>query len=220
MSKRFWWDVAMGAGDGIILPFVVTAVLAGAGLNAIKIFYIGAIVVAIGSLLEIISSFLSAKEQNETFDLGTYQPDHISKEWEEEDERMVILDLNRNTREDAHREFVEEKDRWKNFILGYDLHLNLSHKNKLLLSSLLIGISYLISGLFAVHGFYGTKDAKNGFFIGLIIVAFITAIVCLIKSRINKENFFTLILRAELLAIGAAVSAYFIGTLFNQSVVS
>ena len=121
----------------------------------------------------------------------------------------------RDTLKKVVEEMAEDKEKWVEFMMRYELGLEKPDVNRARNSALNIGLSYVVGGLVPLAPYFFTETPNDG----LIWSAGVT-VLCLfvfgyIKSRVTGQAPFAGALKVMMIGVVAAAAAYFVAKLFG-----
>ena len=114
-------------------------------------------------------------------------------------------------------ELSQNKDKWVQFMMRYELGLEKPDVNRARESALTIGISYIIGGIVPLSAYFPifTKNAQDGLFYSCIITAFCLFVFGYFKTKIIGQPPFLGAFKTLFIGAIAAMAAYFIARLIG-----
>ncbi|KAI8069930.1 VIT family-domain-containing protein [Gongronella butleri] len=179
-------DCILGLADGLTVPFALAAGLSSLGDNRIVIF---------GGLAELVSGaismglggYLAAKSEAEHYETEREREAREVELYPEEEEEEIIelfepYGLDRTSMEPMMVKFRENTEKFVDFMMRFELNLELPDPNRSWISALTIGTSYLIGGLIPLLPYLFVNDTKDGLFISVLVTSITLFIFGYVKS--------------------------------------
>lgn len=213
-------DVAIGMSDGLTVPFALAVGLSGAVDKSSIIVIAGFAMVAAGSIAMALGGYMAGKTERDQ-----YQPE-FKKEQEElrklrhreiEDIKTFLANLGLSTalQEQATQEIAEDKDRWVEFLMKYELGLNKPDPQSATRSAINIGISYVAGGIIPLSPYFFIADATEALKYAVAATLTCLFIFGFFKSKMNGVNPFWGALKQTLIGAIAAAAAFGVAKLFD-----
>ncbi|KAI8888934.1 DUF125-domain-containing protein [Backusella circina FSU 941] len=207
-------DFIIGFADGITVPFALAAGLSSLGDTRIVIY---------GGLAELVSGAIS-------MGLGGYlaaksDADHYKTERErearevelfpnEEEEEIIELfepyGLDRESMEPMMVRFRQNSEKFVDFMMRFELNLELPDPRRSWISALTIGGSYLVGGLIPLLPYMFVKETIRGLYISCLVTLVTLFCFGYLKSIYLRPKQ-ALIGALQTLAIGAIAAAFSFG---------
>ncbi len=218
-SSDFITDIVIGMSDGLTVPFALAAGLSGAVSSNEIITTAGVAEIVAGSIAMGLGGFLA----------GMTEVDHykseLKREYEEietkpEMERQEVRDvfkeygLEGETLEIVVNKIAEDKDRWVDFMMKFELGLDKPDKNRARNSALTIGGSYIVGGLIPLFPYFFTEHPLDALLYSVEITLAALLIFGYFKSKITGQNPIIGALKVSSIGAVAAAAAYYVATLF------
>ncbi len=218
-NSNFVRDVVIGISDGLTVPFALAAGLTAANVDTNIILIAGIAGMAVGSIAIGLGGYLSGKAQlkhfrfeakREYFELENLR----KKELEETREFFASIGLSESVQEQATQEVSQDKDRWVDFMIKYELGSEKPDPNRATKSAVNIGVSYIIGGLIPIIPYFFFDDNMEAF-----KYAAISSLICLfifgyLKSKITDQKPIQGAIRATMIGAVAAAAAFGVAKLF------
>ncbi|KAI7867942.1 VIT family-domain-containing protein [Spinellus fusiger] len=215
-------DCIMGLSDGLTVPFALAAGLSSLGDTRIVIF---------GGLAELVSGAIS-------MGLGGYlaarsEADHYKTERmrearevdlypEEEEEEIIELfepyGLDRDSMEPMMVRFRQNKEKFVDFMMRFELNLEMPDPNRSWISALTIGFSYLFGGFIPLLPYFFVSNTGDALFYSILFTSITLLTFGYVKS-IYLRPAQAVIGALQTLAIGAvaAASSYFLVAMVDSA---
>jgi len=219
-SSAFITDVVIGMSDGLTVPFALAAGLSGAVHSNVVVITAGIAEIVAGSIAMGLGGYLAGKTEQEHYQAELkreYEEVENIPEKEKEEVKLVFAEygLNENTQTLIAEEMAKNKDKWVDFMMKYELGLEMPDVNRARDSAATIGISYIIGGLIPLSGYFFTHTPYEG-----LTVSAILTVICLFlfgwyKSKFTGQPLFKGAIKVTLIGIAAATAAFMVAKAFN-----
>lgn len=218
-SSNFVRDIVIGISDGLTVPFALAAGLSGANVDANIIAIAGLALIVIGSIAIGIGAYLSGNAQlkhfrfeakREYFELENLR----KKELEETKEFFASIGLSESVQEQATQEVSEDKDRWVNFMMKYELGSDKPDPKRAIKSALNIGVSYIIGGLIPIIPYLLFNDNMEALKYAAVASLIFLFIFGYFKSKITDQKPLQGAIRFTVIGAVAAAAAFGVAKLF------
>jgi vacuolar iron transporter family protein len=219
-SSDFLTDIVIGMSDGLTVPFALAAGLSGAVDKSSIIVIAGIAEIAAGSIAMGLGGYLAGKTEQDhyaselkrEYDEVENLPDSEIKETKA---FFANIGLSEEIQQLATQEIIQNKDRWVEFMMKYELSLDKPDPRRATKSALNIGLSYVAGGIIPLSPYFFISDAKTA--LGYSVIA---TLICLfvfgfLKSRITGVNPWRGALRVMLIGALAAGAAFSVAKLFE-----
>ena len=213
-------DIVIGMSDGLTVPFALAAGLSGAVDKSSIIVIAGIAEIAAGSIAMGLGGYLAGKteqdhyksevkrEYNEVENLR-----HV--EIQETKEFFANIGLSPKLQEEATEEIAQDKDRWVDFMMKYELGLDKPDPKRATKSALNIGISYIVGGIIPLSPYFFISTSTEALKISVIATLVCLFVFGYFKSRITGINPWDGAIRVMLIGALAAAAAFGVAKLFE-----
>jgi predicted membrane protein (TIGR00267 family) len=194
-SSAILTDIVIGMSDGLTVPFALAAGLSGAvSQGHINLIWIAGIAeIAAGSIAMGLGGYLAGKtevdhynsELKREYDEVERVPD---REKEEVREFFSGLGLSREVQEQAVEEMTQDKEKWVDFMMKYELGLDKPDPRRARKSAFNIGLSYVVGGFIPLSPYFFVADGITGLRISSAITLCCLFIFGYFKSKITGVN--------------------------------
>lgn len=220
-SSDFLRDIVIGMSDGLTVPFALAAGLSGAVHNSSIIVIAGIAEIAAGSIAMGLGGYLSGKTEQDHYSNEVkrehYEVEHLRhREIEETKEFFAGLGLNEEIQEKATEQIAQDKDKWVDFMMKYELGLDKPDPKRAAKSALNIGLSYVAGGIIPLSPYFfiaASQDALKYSVVATLICLFVFGFF---KSRMTGQNPWWGSLRVTLIGAIAAAAAFGVARLFEH----
>lgn len=219
-SSQALTDIVIGMSDGLTVPFALAAGLSGAVSSSSIIVIAGIAEIAAGSIAMGLGGYLAGKtaqdhyksEQKREYD----EVENLRhRELEETKEFFANIGLSPKLQEEATAEISQDKDRWVDFMMKYELGLEEPDPKRATKSALNIGLSYIAGGVIPLSPYFFIDNSTDALKISAIATLFCLFIFGFFKSRITGINPWWGALRVTLIGALAAAAAFGVAKLFE-----
>jgi vacuolar iron transporter family protein len=147
-SSEMLTDIVIGMSDGLTVPFALAAGLSGAVASSSIIVIAGIAEIAAGSIAMGLGGYLAGKTEQDHYRSEVKREyEEIEsvrhKELEETKEFFANIGLSEDIQNRATEEISQNKDRWVEFMMKYELGLEKPDPKRATKSALNIGLSYI-----------------------------------------------------------------------------
>ena len=167
-------DVVIGMSDGLTVPFALAAGISGAIAVSHIVVTAGIAEIAAGAISMGLGGYLAAQT-----DADHYESE-VKREWREIDElpveeRAEVLSIFRqyglkpDEAEKVTDALIEDRGRWVDFMMRFELGLEKPDKRRAPMSALTIGSSYVVGGLVPLVPYMLITDAHRGLVISSVV---------------------------------------------------
>ena len=212
-SSDLLTDIVIGMSDGLTVPFALAAGLSGVVDSTSIIIVAGIAEIAAGSIAMGLGGFLAGKTEQDHYNSEVkkeyWEVAHLpEKEKEEVREFFETLGLSKEVQDKAVAELTNDKDRWVEFMMKYELGLDKPDPKRAGRSAFNIGFSYIVGGLVPLSPYFFVSDSVNALKISVVITLFCLFIFGFFKSKLTGVNPVTGGLKVMLIGAMAAAAAF------------
>jgi predicted membrane protein (TIGR00267 family) len=220
-SSDFLRDVVIGMSDGLTVPFALAAGLSGA-VDASNIIVIAGIAeIAAGSIAMGLGGYLAGKTEQDHY------KSEVKREYDEVEnlrhveiaetkEFFANIGLSADLQEKATQEIAQDKDRWVDFMMKYELGLDKPDPKRATKSAMNIGFSYVAGGIIPLSPYFFIAESSEA-----LKYSVLATIICLFvfgyfKSRVTGVHALWGAIRVTLIGAIAAAAAFGVAKLFEH----
>lgn len=214
-------DVVIGMSDGLTVPFALAAGLSGAVDSSNIIVIAGIAEIAAGSIAMGLGGYLSGKTEQDHY-ANEVKREHFEvenlrhKEIQETKEFFANIGLSEDIQEQATEQIAQDKDRWVDFMMKYELGLDKPDPKRATKSALNIGVSYVIGGIIPLSPYFFLKTSGEALKYSVVATLICLFIFGYFKSRITGVNAWWGAVRVTLIGAIAAGAAFGVAKLFEH----
>lgn len=214
-------DVVIGMSDGLTVPFALAAGLSGAVDQSSIIVIAGIAEIAAGSIAMGLGGYLAGKTEQDHYSSEVKREyDEVEnlrhKEIEETKEFFANIGLSPALQDQATEEIAQDKDRWVDFMMKYELGLDKPDPKRATKSALNIGLSYIAGGIIPLSPYFFIADSVDALKISVIATLICLFIFGYFKSKMTGVNPWMGALKVTLIGAVAAAAAFGVAKLFEM----
>jgi vacuolar iron transporter family protein len=215
-------DIVIGMSDGLTVPFALAAGLSGAVSSSNIIVIAGIAEICAGSIAMGLGGYLAGKtEQDHYASEVKREYDEVEnvrqKEIEETKEFFANIGLSTALQEQATAEIAQDKDRWVDFMMKYELGLEKPDPKRATKSAMNIGLSYIAGGIIPLSPYFFISDAVEALKISVVATLACLFVFGYFKSKITGINPWLGAARVTMIGAMAAAAAFGVAKLFEGS---
>ncbi len=219
-SSDFLRDVVIGMSDGLTVPFALAAGLSGAVDSSNIIVIAGIAEIAAGSIAMGLGGYLSGKTEQDHY-VNEEKREHYEvenlrdREIEETKEFFANIGLSKAVQEQATKEIAQDKERWVEFMMKYELGLDKPDPKRATKSALNIGLSYIAGGIIPLSPYFFISNSNEALKYSVVATLICLFIFGYFKSKMTGVNPLWGAIRVTLIGAIAASAAFGIAKLFE-----
>ncbi|RTL60636.1 MAG: iron transporter [Sphingobacteriales bacterium] len=219
-SSETLTDIVIGMSDGLTVPFALAAGLSGAVQDTHIILVAGIAEIAAGSIAMGLGGYLAGKTEQDHYNSEQKREyDEVENlrhlEIGETKEFFANIGLSEELQNKATEEIAQDKDRWVDFMMKYELGLDKPDPKRARNSALNIGLSYIVGGLVPLSPYFFVNTPIMGLKLSVIVTLICLFVFGYFKSKITGINPLAGALRVMLIGAMAAAAAFGIAKLFE-----
>jgi vacuolar iron transporter family protein len=219
-SSEMLTDIVIGMSDGLTVPFALAAGLSGVVSSSTIIVIAGIAEICAGSIAMGLGGYLAGKteqdhyrsevkrEYNEVENLR-----HL--EIEETKEFFANIGLSPALQQLATDEISQDKERWVNFMMKYELGLKEPDPKRATKSALNIGLSYIAGGIIPLSPYFFISNSAEALKISVAATLICLFVFGYFKSKITGVNPLWGAIRVTFIGAMAAAAAFGVAKLFE-----
>lgn len=220
-SSAMLTDIVIGMSDGLTVPFALAAGLSGAVKDGTGIIIVAGLAeIAAGSIAMGLGGYLAGKtEQDHYASEMKREYDEVEqlreRELEETREFFENIGLSKELQEKATQEIAQDKDRWVDFMMKYELGLERPNPKRARNSALNIGLSYIAGGLVPLSPYFFIDNPLEALKISVVLTLLSLFIFGYFKSKITGVHPWAGAVRVTLIGALAAGCAFGVARLIG-----
>jgi VIT1/CCC1 family predicted Fe2+/Mn2+ transporter len=216
-------DVVIGMSDGLTVPFALAAGLSVAvAVDHMNVIVIAGIAeIAAGSIAMGLGGYLAGKTEVDHYNSELRrEEEEVEKvpdvERQEVKDFFANLGLSEEVQEQAVNEMTNDKERWVDFMMKYELGLSKPDPRRARKSAFNIGISYVIGGIIPLSPYFFTADGLTGLKYSCVITLICLFVFGYLKSKVTGVAPLEGAIRVTLIGALAAACAFGIAKLIQS----
>ncbi len=213
-------DVVIGMSDGLTVPFALAAGLSGAVSSSGIIVIAGIAEIAAGGIAMGLGGYLAGKTEQDHYD------SELKREYEEVDripemEKQEVKDffqhigLSEEIQKQATEEIANNKKRWVDFMMKFELNLDKPDPKRARNSALNIGVSYIVGGIIPLSPYIFINNSHEALKYSVVATLICLFVFGYFKSKITGVPVISGALKVMLIGALAAGAAYCVALLFK-----
>jgi VIT1/CCC1 family predicted Fe2+/Mn2+ transporter len=213
-------DIVIGMSDGLTVPFALAAGLSGAVSSSTIIVIAGIAEICAGSIAMGLGGYLAGKTEQDHYQ-SEIKREYLEveterhREIEETKEFFSNIGLSPALQEQATAEIAQDKHRWVNFMMKYELGLEEPDPKRATKSALNIGLSYIAGGIIPLSPYFFISDSSEALKISVVATLICLFIFGYFKSKITGVNPIWGAVKVTLIGALAASAAFGVAKLFE-----
>ena len=218
-SSDLLTDIVIGMSDGLTVPFALAAGLSGAAVSSNIVVIAGIAEICAGSIAMGLGGYLAGKTEQDHYSSEVKREyseieslRHI--EIQETKEFFASIGLSPELQTQATEEIAQDKDRWVDFMMKYELGLEKPDPKRATKSALNIGLSYIAGGIIPLSPYFFIHDSAEALKISVAATLICLFIFGYFKSKITGVHAFYGALRVTLIGAMAAAAAFGVAKFF------
>ena len=206
-------DVVIGMSDGLTVPFALAAGLSGAVDSTHIIIIAGIAEIAAGSIAMGLGGYLAGKTEQDHYNSELKREnDEVDnlrhREIEETKSFFESIGLSEGLQNKATEEISQDKNKWVDFMMKYELGLDKPDPKRATKSALNIGLSYVAGGLVPLSPYFFIANSIDALKISAIVTLICLFIFGWYKSKFTGIHPFQGAIRVMLIGALAAGAAF------------
>jgi VIT1/CCC1 family predicted Fe2+/Mn2+ transporter len=138
------------------------------------------------------------------------------KEKQEVRDALAQYGLSKQAQDIVAEELAQDKDKWVEFMMKYELGLDEPNPNRARNSAITIGVSYIVGGLIPLSGYFFTATPHKGLMLSSLLTIVCLFIFGFFKSKVTGQPPIIGAIKVALIGIAAAAAAYFVAKGFDS----
>jgi vacuolar iron transporter family protein len=219
-SSEMLTDIVIGMSDGLTVPFALAAGLSGAVSSSTIIVIAGIAEICAGSIAMGLGGYLAGKTEQDHYKSEVKREYNEVEnlrhlEIEETKEFFANIGLSPALQQQATEEIAQDKDRWVNFMMKYELGLEEPDPKRATKSALNIGLSYIAGGIIPLSPYFFISNSGEALKISVAATLICLFVFGYFKSKITGVNPLWGAIRVTFIGAMAAAAAFGVAKLFE-----
>ena len=213
-------DIVIGMSDGLTVPFALAAGLSGAVSSSAIIVIAGIAEICAGSIAMGLGGYLAGKTEQDHYESEVKREydEVVNKrqlEIEETKGFFAGIGLSPALQQQATDEIAQDKHRWVDFMMKYELGLEKPDPKRATKSALNIGLSYIAGGVIPLSPYFFISNSTDALKISVVATLICLFVFGYFKSKITGVNALWGALKVTLIGAVAAAAAFSVAKLFE-----
>lgn len=213
-------DVVIGMSDGLTVPFALAAGLSGAVSDNWIVVTAGIAEIIAGSIAMGLGGYLAGKTEYDHYyseQKREYEETHTKPEAEKQEIREVLGEygISAATQEKVVEELSQNRDKWVEFMMKFELGLEEPDINRARNSAGVIAGSYIAGGFVPLVPYFFTKTPAEGLIYSAIITLLALFAFGWFKSKMTGQPLFVGAIKTTFIGALAAAAAFTIAKLIG-----
>ncbi len=219
-SSDLLTDIVIGMSDGLTVPFALAAGLSGAVDSTSVIVIAGIAEIAAGSIAMGLGGYLAGKTEQDHYNSELkreYEEVETKREIEIAEVKHVFAEwgLSEDVQNKATQEIIKDKDKWVQFMMKHELHLDEPDPKRASRSAVNIGISYIVGGLVPLSPYLFIHQPTDALKVSVLVTLICLFVFGYFKCRITGVHPIKGGLKVMLIGAVAAAAAFGIAKLIG-----
>ncbi len=219
-SSNFIQDLVIGLSDGLTVPFALAAGISGAVHNNSLVITAGLAEIAAGSIAMGLGGFLAGQTEIEHYESELkreYEEVEKVPEIEKKEVREIFATygITESTQHVIVDELAQNKEKWVEFMMKFELGLEKPLANRAAKSALTIGLAYIAGGMVPLSSYFFTSSPNEGLKISSLITVACLFLFGFYKSKVTGQNPVSGAFKMTAIGTLAAAAAFYIARLIS-----
>ncbi|MBS1667989.1 MAG: VIT1/CCC1 transporter family protein [Bacteroidetes bacterium] len=206
-------DIVIGMSDGLTVPFALAAGLSGAVSSNAIVITAGIAEIVAGCIAMGLGGYLAGKTELEHYESELKREfDEVEsvpeKELQEVKDVFKEYGISNEGQSILANELANDKTKWVNFMMRFELGLEKPDPNRARNSALTIGVAYFIGGLLPLSAYYFTIDPQQGLMVSAIITTICLFVFGYFKSKVTGQPPISGAFKVTMIGLIAAAAAF------------
>lgn len=219
-SPAFVKDIVIGMADGLTVPFALAAGLSGAVDSATIVVTAGLAEIAAGSIAMGLGGYLAGRTEIDHYQ-SELKREYYEAEVFPEKEKMEVREVleeygvSKESSKIIADEMARDKDKWVQFMMRFELGLEIPDEKRATKSALNIGVAYIVGGLVPLAPYFLVKDVHEALLVSVVVTLIALFVFGFLKSRATGQPALTGAIKTTLIGAAAAGAAFGIAKAVN-----
>ncbi len=219
-SSDFITDIVIGMSDGLTVPFALAAGLSGAVQDNNIIITAGIAEIVAGSIAMGLGGYLAGKTEQEHYESELkreFKEVELLPEKEKEEVKEVFAEygLSVHSQNIIADELSQDKHKWVDFMMKYELGLDKPNPNRARNSASTIGISYIVGGLIPLTAYFFTENPNQGLMASAVLTLICLFVFGYFKSKVTGQPPIKGAIKVTIIGFLAAGAAFIVAKMLN-----
>jgi vacuolar iron transporter family protein len=219
-SSDFITDVVIGMSDGLTVPFALAAGLSGAVPYSSTITTAGIAEIVAGSIAMGLGGYLAGRTEMDHYNSELAREyDEVERlpEKEKQEIREIFAEygLDEKSQELVVDALAQDKDKWVEFMMRYELGLEKPDPARARKSAMTIGISYIVGGMVPLLPYFFVSKPSTALAYSCVVAGLCLLIFGYFKSKVTGQPPLKGALRVLIIGSLAAAAAFGVAKLIQ-----
>jgi VIT1/CCC1 family predicted Fe2+/Mn2+ transporter len=206
-------DIVIGMSDGLTVPFALAAGLSGAVDSTRVVITAGFAEIAAGSIAMGLGGYLAARTDAEHYASELARENRETVEMPAEETREVVevfeeYGLPHKSAVEAAHALRQDRKRWVDFMMRFELGLEKPDPKRALQSALTIGGAYAVGGLIPLAPYILIRDVRASLWLSVVLTLLALASFGYVKGRFTGARPWRSALQTTFIGGVAAAAAF------------
>jgi VIT1/CCC1 family predicted Fe2+/Mn2+ transporter len=220
-SSDFITDVVIGMSDGLTVPFALAAGLSGAVPDSSIITTAGIAEIVAGSIAMGLGGYLAGRTEMDHYNSELAREyDEVERlpEKEKQEIREIFAEygLDEKSQELVVDALAQDKDKWVEFMMRYELGLEKPDPARARKSAMTIGISYIVGGMVPLLPYFFVSKPSTALAYSCVVAGLCLLIFGYFKSKVTGQPPLKGALRVLIIGSLAAAAAFGVAKLIRS----
>jgi VIT1/CCC1 family predicted Fe2+/Mn2+ transporter len=188
MASNTVRDIVIGMSDGLTVPFAIAAGMSGASVASHVVIIAGLAEIAAGSISMGLGGYLSGRTDIEHYEIEQKREFRETEEVPEIEKQEVAgilsdLGLNEEQITPVVESISQDRQKWVDFMMRFELGLEKPDPKRALQSALTIGLSYGISGFIPLSPYMLVHSVQSALYVSTGVTLLALLIFGYIKGK-------------------------------------
>ncbi len=220
-SSQLIRDIVIGMSDGLTVPFALAAGLSGAVSSNSIVITAGIAEIVAGSIAMGLGGYLAGRTDVEHYQTELKRENDEVAEFPEK-EMQEVRDVFREygispgLQDAIALELSKNKQKWVDFMMRFELGMEMPDIHRASQSALNIGLSYVVGGIVPLVGYFVTKTPKEGLLLSTIITVLFLFLFGYVKTKFTGNKPLLGAVKTVFIGVLAAGAAFIIAKLIGN----
>jgi VIT1/CCC1 family predicted Fe2+/Mn2+ transporter len=188
MASNTVRDIVIGMSDGLTVPFAIAAGMSGASVASHVVIIAGLAEIAAGSISMGLGGYLSGRTDIEHYEIEQereFRETEEVPEIEKQEVAEILSDLGLNEEQitPVVDSISQDRQKWVDFMMRFELGLEKPDPKRALQSALTIGLSYAVSGFIPLSPYMLVHSVQSALYVSIGVTLLALLIFGYIKGK-------------------------------------
>ena len=213
-------DIVIGMSDGLTVPFAIAAGMSGASVATRVVIIAGLSEISAGSISMGLGGYLSGRTDMEHYETERKREIRETHEVPEQETREVVNILKDHGLDEEEAKPIvdkmkEDRDKWVDFMMRFELGLEKPDPQQALKSGLTIGLSYAVAGFIPLTPYIVINSVTTALYVSAAVTMAALIIFGYVKGRLTGVSGWSSALQTAIVGGLAAGAAFVLARLIG-----